>query len=123
MHALRIQTQGDEFPMNFFEKMPKTRIIHRSAWRDCMKKGRGVVFRYSSMHEKTLPNGSFRCRMELHRASLACYQGPWATADPQPPRDPRCHLLRPKKRLPVAHASSRLPSMAHRLPLLQKMAH
>src|SRR5215208_7370982 len=22
----------------------------RSTWRDCMKKGRGVVFRYSSMH-------------------------------------------------------------------------
>jgi len=74
-----------------------------------MKKGRRVVFRYPSTHEKTLPNGSLRCRMELHRTSLACYQGPWATQDPQPPRDPRCHLLRPHKRLPVAHACSPLP--------------
>src|SRR5688572_18430443 len=33
------------------------------------------------------------------------------------------HLLSPKERLPVALAPPRLPSMAHRLPLLQKMAH
>src|SRR5215207_350080 len=77
-----------------------------------MKSGPRMVFRYSSRYEKTLPNGPFRCRMALHRTSLACYQGPWATEDPQPPRDPRCHLLRRQKRLPVAHASSRLPSMA-----------
>ena len=37
--------------------------------RDCMKSGPGVVIRYSSTHEKALPDGSFRRRMELHRAS------------------------------------------------------
>jgi transposase len=36
-----------------------------------MKSDPRVVIRYSSMHEKTLPNGPFRCRMELHRASHA----------------------------------------------------
>jgi len=36
-----------------------------------------VVIRYSSMHEKTLPNRSLRCRMDLHRASLARTQWPW----------------------------------------------
>jgi hypothetical protein len=45
-----------------------------------MKSGPRVVIRYSSTHEKEMPDGSIRRRMELHRASLA---------------------LRPKKRLPV----------------------
>jgi len=34
-----------------------------------MKSGRGAVIHYSSMHEKTLPDGFIRFRMELHRAS------------------------------------------------------
>ena len=50
--------------------------------RDCMKKGRRVVVRYSSRYEKTLPNGPFRCRMELHRTSHACSKGTWTTEDP-----------------------------------------
>jgi hypothetical protein len=36
-----------------------------------MKSRLGEVIHYSSRYEKTLPNRSFRCRMELHRASLA----------------------------------------------------
>ena len=50
-----------------------------------MKSGRGAVIHYSSMHEKTLPDGFIRCPMELHRASLA------------PPKGhgrPRTHSLR-----------------------------
>src|SRR5918992_1328444 len=80
-----------------------------------MKSGRGVVIRYSSMYEKALPDGSIRRRMELHRASLARPQGTWTAQDPQSTRDPKRRLLPPKKRLPVA-------GLAHRLPLLQKMA-
>ena len=38
-------------------------------------------------------------------------------------RDPQRHLLPPKERLPVAPAPSRLPQVAHRLPLLQEMAY
>jgi len=34
-----------------------------------MKSGSRVLVRYSSTHEKALPHGSFRRRMELHRAS------------------------------------------------------
>src|SRR5215208_7618342 len=60
--------------------------------------------------------------MELHRASHARSQGTWATENPQPARDPRCHLLPLKKWLPVAPTPSRLSSMAHRLLLLQTMA-
>jgi hypothetical protein len=88
-----------------------------------MKSGLGVVIHYSSMYEKTLPNGPFRCRMELHRTSLADTYRAWTTEDPQPPRDPRRHLLRIEKRMPVAPTPARLSSMAYRLPLLQKMAH
>jgi hypothetical protein len=36
-----------------------------------MKSGSRVVIHYSSTHEKTLPDGSIRRRMELHRASFA----------------------------------------------------
>ncbi len=98
-------------------------LIHRSAQRDCMKKGCRVVVRYSSRYEKTLPNGSLRCRMELHRASYAASLRTRSTANPPSPRDPRCDLLRLEKRLSVASTSPRLSSMAHRLPLLQKMAY
>ena len=40
-------------------------------FRDCMKKGRRVVIRYSSRYEKAFPNRSIRCRMVIHRASFA----------------------------------------------------
>src|SRR5829696_4259440 len=59
-------------------------LIHRSAWRGCMKSGPRVLIRYSSTHEKTLPNGSLRCRMELHRTPHASPQGAWTPQDPQP---------------------------------------
>jgi hypothetical protein len=95
----------------------------RSAWRDCMKKGRRMVFRYSSRYEKTLPDRPFRCRVELHRASHARSQATRTTQDPQPARDPRRHPLRPKEWLPVAPTASRLPQMAHRLLFLQSLAH
>src|SRR3712207_5120536 len=89
-----------------------------------MKKGRRVVVRYSSRYEKALPNGSIRRRMELHRASHAPSLGPRSPEDPYPPRDPRRHLLRLEERLPVAPTPpARLSPMAHRLPLLQEMAH
>src|SRR5215208_2065469 len=66
-----------------------------------MKKERWVVVRYSSRYEKSLPNGPFRCRMELHRSSHAASFRTWPTADPKPPRDPRRDLLYLEKRLPV----------------------
>src|SRR5918994_4226848 len=88
-----------------------------------MKSGLGVVIHYSSTHEKVLPDGSFRRRMELHRASLTRSQRIRTAQDPQSSRDLECHLLPPKERVPVATAPARLPSVAHRLPLLQTMAH
>src|SRR5829696_3291571 len=87
-----------------------------------MKSGSRRVFRYSSTHEKVLPDGFIRCRMELHRASFAHPHRTWTAEDPQSPRDPERRLLPPKERLPVATASARLPQVAHRLPLLQEMA-
>src|SRR5215217_7917516 len=53
--------------------------------RDCMKSGPRMVFRYSSRYAKTLPNRSLRCRVELHRASLARSQWSWTTKDPRSP--------------------------------------
>jgi hypothetical protein len=53
--------------------------------RDSMKSGLGVVIRYSSRYEKTLPNRSLRCRMDSHRTSPARPQGTRTTEDPQSP--------------------------------------
>src|SRR5215208_2161254 len=97
--------------------------IHRSAWRGCMKSGSRRVFRYSSTHEKEIPDGSIRRRMELHRAPPARPQRIRTAQDPQPSRDPERRLLRPKERLPMAPAPPRFPSMAYRLLVLQEMAY
>src|SRR5215210_9207295 len=99
------------------------RLIHRSAWRDCMKSGSRRVFRYSSTHEKEIPDGSIRRRMELHRTPHARPQRTRTAENPHSSRDFERHLLPPKERLPVAPTAARLSSMAHRLPLLQEMAH
>src|SRR5215208_506163 len=90
--------------------------------RDCPKSGPRVVVRYPSTHENALPNGSFRRRMELHRASSARSQRTWTAEDRRSSRGSERRLLRPKERLPVAPAPSRLPSMAYRLPLFQDLA-
>jgi hypothetical protein len=57
--------------------------VLRSSPRGCMKSGSQVVIRYSSTHEKTLPNRSLRRRMELHQASLASSQRIWTPQDPR----------------------------------------
>ena len=88
-----------------------------------MKSGSWVVIRYSSTHEKTLPNGSLRCRMELHRTPPTSPQGPRTAQDPRPSRDHKRHLLPAEERMSVAPAPARLPQVAHRLPLLQSLAH
>jgi hypothetical protein len=75
-----------------------------------MKSGPRRVFRYSSRYEKEIPDGPFRCRMELHRASHARPHRTWTPEDPRSSRDPQRHLLPPEERLPVATASPRLPS-------------
>ena len=66
-----------------------------------MKSGPRVVFRYSHTHEKEIPHGSFRRRMELHRASPPCPQRIRTAQDARASRDPQRCLLHPKKRLPV----------------------
>src|SRR5919106_4922970 len=57
--------------------------VRRRLKRDCMKSGRRVVIHYSSTHEKTLPNGSLRHRMQLHRASHASSRGICTPKDPR----------------------------------------
>src|SRR5919112_3215463 len=89
-----------------------------------MESGSRRVFRYSSTHEKTLPHGSIRRRMEPHRAPHARPQRTRTAQGPQSPRDPQRHLLPTEDRMPVvAAATPRLPSMANRLLVLQKMAY
>src|SRR5215210_3722195 len=66
-----------------------------------MESGSRRVFRYSSTHEKTLPDGSFRRRMELHRTLRASPQRTRTAENPQSSRDFERHLLPPKERLPV----------------------
>jgi hypothetical protein len=59
-----------------------------------MKSGPRVVIRYSSRYEKTLPNGPFRRRMELHRAPLARTNRIWTTENSRPSRDLKRRILR-----------------------------
>jgi hypothetical protein len=40
-------------------------------FRDCPKRVRWVVIRYSSTYEKEIPNRPLRCRVGVHRASPA----------------------------------------------------
>jgi hypothetical protein len=89
-----------------------------------MKSGSRRVFRYSSTHEKDIPYGSIRRRMELHRTPHARPRGTRTAQDPQPSRDPRRPLLPPENRPPVvAPLAPRLPQVAHRLLVLQQMAY
>src|SRR5829696_8194944 len=60
------------------------KLIHPTSGRDCMKKGCRRVVRYSSRYEKTLPNRSLRCRVEVHRASHTRTQRAWTTEDHSP---------------------------------------
>src|SRR5215218_5985479 len=87
-----------------------------------MESGSRRVFRYSSTHEKEIPDGFIRCRMEIHRAPPASLQRARAAQDPQPSRDPQRRLLPAKERLPVAPTAPRLPQVAHRLLVFQEMA-
>jgi hypothetical protein len=92
-------------------------------FRDCMKSGCRRVFRYSSTHEKEIPDGSIRRRMEPHRSPHASPHRTSTAEVPRPSRDPERRLLPPKERLPMATAPPRLPQVAHRLVVLQEMAH
>jgi transposase len=62
-----------------------------------------------------IPYGSVRRRMALHRpASSRAHR----TRTPQASRlkgDPRCRLLRPQKRLPLAHAAPGVPTLEDRI--------
>src|SRR5215213_7163372 len=91
-------------------------------FRGCMKSGSRRVLRYSSTHEKEIPDGPIRCRMELHSAPSPRPQKARTTEVPRSSRDPQRRLLPPQERLPVAAVAPRVPPLAHGLPLLQEMA-
>src|SRR5215217_2298059 len=80
-----------------------------------MKSGLGVVIDYSSTHEKEIPDGSSRRRMEPHRTPHASSQRIRTAQGPRSPRDPKRCLLPTKERLPVAALAPRLPQVAHRI--------
>jgi hypothetical protein len=89
-----------------------------------MKSGRGAVIHYSSMHEKTLPDGFIRCPMELLRASLASPQRTWTTEDSHTLREilnAVFYLLKSGSQWRLCFPMTSL-EMAHRLSLLQTMA-
>src|SRR5215204_5904097 len=53
------------------EDRGRNEFVQRVSARDCPKRMCWLVFRYSSTHEKALPNGPLRCRVGVHRASPA----------------------------------------------------
>ena len=110
-------------PAGPYRRATNALCTQRRRKRDCMKSGCRRVFRYSSTHEKEIPDGSIRRRMEPHRSPHARPHRTWTAEVPRPSRDPERRLLPPKERLPMATAPPRLPQVAHRLVVLQEMAH
>src|SRR5215213_6285728 len=62
-------------------------------FRDCPKRVCWVVSRYSSTHEKDIPNRHLRRRVGVHRASPAYSKGCREAQDSLLARDLRRHLL------------------------------
>jgi hypothetical protein len=70
---------------------------------------------YAPEHVKVLFDRSIRRRMEGPRAPRSGRQQAGTSEDPQLARDPRCHLLRPEKRLPLEALAPRLSALGERL--------
>jgi hypothetical protein len=91
----------------------------QNAMRNRLKKNSEAVARYSTEHEKSIPNRPLRRRMVLHRASPArpedLRRTPQGTS---PARDSRRRLLRAQERRHLAPLASRLPTLENRLPPL-----
>src|ERR687895_1647894 len=51
--------------------VPDSANFGEHPFRDCPKRVCWVVIRYSSTHEKEIPNRPLRCRVGVHRASRA----------------------------------------------------
>src|SRR5215213_9031520 len=65
---------------------------------------------------------SLRPRMGNPRPTDSARQAWWSSAQVAGAGHPQCRLLRLEKRLPVAHASARVPSMVYGPSLLQALA-
>jgi hypothetical protein len=70
---------------------------------------------YAPEHGKVLFDRPHRRRMELPGAPRWCSQHAGKTEDPQPTRDPRHRLLRPKERVPLASLAPGLSALGDRL--------
>jgi hypothetical protein len=81
------------------------------------------VIRYSSMHEKALPDQPLQRRMGLFKASSSRPKSHRPTEDPQSTGNTQCDLLRPEEWLPLMPSATRLPAVEDRLSLLQSLAH
>jgi hypothetical protein len=77
--------------LTFMITSPTAAASHRApnfrkfTFRGFMKSGSRVVIHYSSKYEKTFPDVSLRCPMDLHPASPEGPQWPFTPQDPQPP--------------------------------------
>jgi hypothetical protein len=83
------------------------------------------VISYAPRHaEQDIPERPVRGGMEASRTPPPGLQAARTAAEAsQPTRLPQRRLLRPKERLPMAHAPPRLPSLEDGVPLLQSLAH
>ena len=72
MSVCRNDTQ--KVPRAFYEGLTNT-VSYTAQWLksslETVKRMCWLVFRYSSTHEKALPNRPLRCRVGVHRASPA----------------------------------------------------
>ena len=70
---------------------------------------------YAPKHEKELLDQSYRPRMGVSQTPRPTSQQTRTTQNSHHPRDPRCGLLRPKKRLSLAVVAPRLPTLGDRI--------
>src|SRR5215208_3515664 len=75
----------------------------------------GRSMTYAPEYEKQLLHRSHRRRMGVSGAPCSASQQARTTENPQQPRDPKRHLLRPQERLRLAAFASRLPALGDRL--------
>jgi transposase len=77
---------------------------------------------YALIPSLPLPQRSFEPRVGASRSAHPARQARWASQEVADAQDAERRLLPPQKRLPVAHASARVPAVVHRASLLQTMA-
>src|SRR5215203_2541457 len=92
-----------------------TGVSEKNSSETVWKSEGGRSMTYAPEYEKQLLHRSHRHRMGVSGAPCSASQQARTTENPQQPRDPKRHLLRPQERLRLAAFAPRLPALGERL--------